>query len=193
MKTAFAYRLLTVALTLSLALPLAARADDPPKAGDAAPDFKLKTLEDQEIRLGDLTAKGKVVLIVLRGWPGYQCPICERQVQDFIASAPKFTEAKAQVIMVYPGPAADLKAHAKEFSTMKGKQWPKEFLYVMDPDYSMINAYHLRWNAPSETSYPSTFILDKKGVVRFQKVSHSHADRTTAAGVLEELKKLPAE
>jgi hypothetical protein len=24
-------------------------------------------------------------------------------------------------------------------------------------------------------------------------VSHSHADRTTAAGVLEELKKLPAE
>ena len=157
------------------------------KAGDKAPDFTLKALDDQMVRLGELTAKGKVVLVVLRGWPGYQCPICDRQVHDFIASEAGFAMAKAQLIFVYPGPANDLKAHAEEFKSWKGKQWPKEFLYVLDPDYTMVNAYGLRWDAPRETAYPSTFVLDKEGVIRFAKISHSHGDRTQAAEVLQVL------
>ncbi|HKI69366.1 MAG TPA: peroxiredoxin family protein, partial [Verrucomicrobiae bacterium] len=168
-------------------LPLALYAVEPPIVGDKAPDFSLNTLDNQTVQLSDLTAKGKVVLIVLRGWPGYQCPICERQVEDFIASASRFDTAKAHVIMVYPGPAEDLKAHAKDFLEMKGKQWPKDFTYVLDPDYTMVNAYGLRWDAPRETAYPSTFVLDKSGVVRFEKISHSHGDRTKAADILEEV------
>ena len=92
---------------LACALPLALHAA-PPKVGDKAPDFALKTLDDQTVRLSDLTAKGNVVLVVLRGWPGYQCPVCTKQVQDYIGSASGFAEAKARVIMVYPGPADDL-------------------------------------------------------------------------------------
>ncbi len=168
----------------------ALHAGEIPKMGDKAPDFTLKTLDDQTVRLGELTAKGKVVLVVLRGWPGYQCPICDRQVQDFVQSASAFAEAKVQVVFVYPGPASDLKAHAEEFKTMKGKQWPKDFLYVIDPDYTMVNAYNLRWNAPKETAYPSTFILDNKGVIRFEKISHGHGDRTKAADMLTEVKKI---
>ena len=93
--------------------------------------------------------------------------------------------------MVYPGPAESLKAHAKEF--LENKQWPKEFVYVTDPDFNMVNAYGLRWNAPKETAYPSTFVLDRKGFVRFAKVSRSHSDRTKAADILEELKGMPAD
>ena len=126
--------------------------------------------------------------MVLRGWPGYQCPICTRQVQDYIASAPGFAEANARVVMVDPGPADNLKAHAKEF--LENKQWPKDFIYVIDPDYSMVNTYGLRWDAPSETSYPSTFVLNRMGRIRFAKISHSHGDRTQAADVLEELKRV---
>ena len=170
---------------LACALPLTLNAA-PPKVGDKAPDFTLKTLDDQTVRLSDLTATGKVVLVVLRGWPGYQCPLCTRQVQDYIASASGFASAKARVVMVYPGPSDDLKAHATEF--LKNKQWPKEFIYLTDPVYSMVNAYGLRWDAPSETAYPSTFVVDKKGVVRFAKISRSHGDRTKAAEILEEVK-----
>ncbi len=130
------------------ACSIVVNAAEPPKVGDKAPDFTLKTLDDQSVTLSDLTASNKVVLIVLRGWPGYQCPICERQVEDYIASASKLDEAKARVIMVYPGPADALKAHAQEFLEMKGKLWPKDFVYVVDPDYSMVNAYNLRWDAP---------------------------------------------
>ena len=64
------------------ATPTALHAADIPEVGDKAPDFTLKSLDDQTVRLGELTAKGSVVLVVLRGWPGYQCPICDRQVQE---------------------------------------------------------------------------------------------------------------
>ena len=172
--------------------PPALKAAENPKVGDKAPDFTLKSLDDQTVRLSGLTARGNVVLVVLRGWPGYQCPICDTQVHDFIASAAGFAEAKAQLVFVYPGPAADLKAHAEEFKTWKGRQWPKEFLYVLDPDYTLINAYGLRWDAPRETAYPSSFVLDAKGVVRFAKISKGHGDRTKAADVIAEVKKLSA-
>jgi thioredoxin-dependent peroxiredoxin len=188
MKTACLYSLALTLLTVSASLNLTAAT--PPGVGEKAPDFTLKTLDDQSVRLSDLTAKSKVVLILLRGWPGYQCPICDRQVHDFIASASAFDGAKARVIMVYPEPAEDLKAHAKEFAEWKGKEWPKDFLYVMDPDYTMVNAYNLRWDARRETAYPSTFVLDRKGVVRFAKISHTHGDRTQASAILEEVKRL---
>lgn len=180
----------TVLPLLFCILSLAINGAEPPNAGEKAPDFALKTLDDQTVRLSELTAKGNVVLVVLRGWPGYQCPICDRQVQNFIGSASGLAEAKVQLIFVYPGPAADLKAHAQEFKAWKGKQWPTEFLYVLDPDYSLVNAYNLRWNAPRETAYPSTFVLDDKGVVRFVRISHTHGDRTTAKEILAEIKKI---
>jgi len=184
--------LATALILVAGVIPIALGAAEIPKVGEKAPDFSLKTLDDQTVQLSALTAKGKgsVVLVVLRGWPGYQCPVCDRQVHDFINSKSDFADSKTQVVFVYPGPADDLKAHAEEFKKWKGKEWPAEFLYVLDPDYAMVNAYGLRWDAPRETAYPSTFILDRKGTVRFAKISHSHGDRTKAADVLAELKKL---
>jgi peroxiredoxin len=173
-----------------LCLASTLNAAEPPKMNNKAPDFTLKALDDQTIRLGQLIAKGNVALIVLRGWPGYQCPLCDRQLQDFIQSASALAGAKLHLVFVYPGPASKLEAHAEEFKSMKGRQWPKEFLYVLDPDFNLVNAYGLRWDAPNETAYPSTFILDMKGVVRYAKVSHGHGDRAKASDVLAEAKRL---
>lgn len=183
--------LIGLALVASLCLfPLTLKAADTLKVGDKAGDFSLKGLDDVVVRLSELTQKGNVVLVVLRGWPGYQCPICDVQVHDFIASASGFAEAKTRLLFVYPGPAVDLKAHAQEFKDWKGKQWPAEFFYVLDPDYTMVNAYNLRWDAPRETAYPSTFVIDNKGIVRSVKISHSHSDRTKAADVLTQVRQL---
>src|SRR6266478_2805966 len=105
---------LALAAVLSVTL-LLARAASPPTPGEAAPDFTLKTLDDKPVELKQLTAKKPVVLVVLRGWPGYQCPLCTRQVNDFVSHASELDAAGAQVLMVYPRPAADLKARAQEF------------------------------------------------------------------------------
>lgn len=177
-------------LIVILGMGFHATAAERPQVGGKAPGFSLKTLDDRSVSLDELNKGAKVVLIVLRGWPGYQCPLCERQVQDFIARAGDFAAADAKVVMVYPGPVDHLKARAREFLEMKGKQWPGEFVYLIDPGYSMINAYGLRWEAPGETAYPSTFVLDRAGVIRFAKISGNHAGRTQAADVLNQLRTL---
>jgi hypothetical protein len=38
-----------------------------------------------------------------------------RQVQDFIGHASDFAAKNTRVLLVYPGPPADLDQHAKEF------------------------------------------------------------------------------
>src|SRR4051794_21831986 len=58
-----------------------------PKVGEPAADFALPTVSDKEVKLSELRAQGPVVLIVLRGWVGYQCPVCTKQVGDFAARA----------------------------------------------------------------------------------------------------------
>lgn len=171
-----------LAAVLFLAAPLAAT---PPKVGEVAPNFELRTLDQRVIELKALTANGPVVLVVLRGWPGYQCPLCTRQVQDFVAQADAFRARGARVLMVYPGPAEALAARAQEFSA--NKQWPAEFLFVLDPDYAFTLKYDLRWEAAKETAYPSTFVIDREGRVRFAHVSKSHGDRIKAERALKEL------
>lgn len=183
--------LTTTAVVVALTLfgrPTASQAAAIPQAGEKAPDFSLKSLDNQSVRLGELAAKQTVVIIVLRGWPGYQCPICDRQVHNFIESAPQFNKSGARVVFIYPGPADALKAHAKEFAEWKGREWPKEFLLLLDPDYAMVNAYGLRWEAPRETAYPSTFVIAPGGTVKTVIVSRSHGQRSEPADVLAGLK-----
>jgi thioredoxin-dependent peroxiredoxin len=183
MKTPRKY-FLASAVFLAASLLLAGAAS-PPAVGGTAPNFTLSTLEDKPIELERLTAKKPVVLVVLRGWPGYQCPLCTRQVNDFISHAAEIDATGAQVLMIYPGPAAELKSHAQEF--LQNKNWPKNFFFVIDPDYTFTKAYGLRWEAKNETAYPSTFILDKENKVRFARVSKQHGDRVGSAAVLKAL------
>jgi peroxiredoxin len=157
-----------------------------PKVGTKAPNFTLSTPTGTAVELSDQEHKGNVVLVLLRGYPGYQCPYCQKQAHDFIKHAPMFVTKKAIVLLVYPGPPADLDQHAKEFLA-KQANLPANVIVVTDPDYKMTNLYNLRWDAPQETAYPSTFILDRSGTVLFEKISHNHGDRTTAQNIIDQL------
>jgi peroxiredoxin len=127
-----------------------------------------------------------LVLVVLRGYPGYQCPYCVKQVHDFIDHASDFAAKNTRVVIVYPGPPADLDQHAKDFLE-KQAGLPANIVLVTDPDYTVTNLYGLRWDAPHETAYPSTFVLDKKGIIVFEKISHSHGDRLSAEDAVNNL------
>jgi peroxiredoxin len=159
-----------------------------PDIGQKAPDFALSTPEGKPVKLSGFAEKASVVLIVLRGYPGYQCPYCVRQVHDFVENAGGFATAGAQVLLVYPGPPAELDLHAKEFLA-KQNPLPGNIHLVIDPDYKFTNQYGLRWDAPHETAYPSTFLIDRHGMVFFRKISSGHGDRTTAADTLTELQR----
>lgn len=165
-----------------------AGAGEVPEVGSEAPEFTLSTPEGKPVRLSGLLAKNMVVLIVLRGYPGYQCPFCQKQVHDFKAKADKFRAQGVELLLVYPGPPDQASAKAKEFLTPEGAL-PANFHLVVDPDYKVTMRYGLRWNAPKETAYPSTFVIARDGEVRFRKVSREHGDRTTADEMLAEVAK----
>jgi len=166
---------------------VAALAAAPPTVGEKAPDFKLSTPEGKSIQLSEATSKGPVVLVVLRGYPGYQCPYCNRQIQDFIQKSQAFADAGTHVVMVYPGRPQDLGAKANEF--LVDKKLPDNFDLVLDPGYEFTTLYGLRWDAPHETAYPSTFLIDHQGTIFFSKIVKEHGGRTTAAEILDALPK----
>jgi len=174
---------LAAALLATVAFGSAAAAEKPPAVGGEAKDFELVAIGGEKVKLSKLTDAGPVVLVVLRGYPGYQCPLCTRQVGELLGKADAFKKAGAQVVLVYPGPADKLKEKAGEF--VKGKDYPAHFTLVLDPDYAFTNAYGLRWDAKNETAYPSTFVLDSKRKVTFAKVSTTHGDRSKVDDVLK--------
>ncbi len=177
-------RFVVIGLTVALVMVAGvAVAGSTPGVGDQAPDFSLQSIQGAKVKLSEVAAKGPLVLLVLRGYPGYQCPICSRQVRDFVKHAEGFADAGARVVMVYPGPYDNLQARAHEF--IDEKTLPENFSLLLDPGYEFTNLYGLRWDATRETAYPSTFLIDKAGKVSFSKVSKAHGGRTKAAEMVE--------
>lgn len=164
---------------------LAAQMPAAPAVGEKARDFSLTSLQGSTVRLSEERARGPVVLVVLRGWPGYDCPFCTRQFGDYLKHAAELERAGARVLFVYPGPAEGLKAHAEAF--IKSRELPGHFTFLLDPDYTFTNAYALRWDAKAETAYPSTFVIDSTGTVKFASVSKEHGGRVPVADVLKAL------
>ena len=186
LTVSFGATILGALLSVLLVGPVASA--ETPKVGDKAPDFQLSTPTGSSVQLSHQQTKGSVVLVILRGFPGYQCPYCQKQVHDFVEHAADFAAKDVKVLLVYPGPPAELDQHAKDFLT-KQSELPANIVLVTDPDYKVTNLYGLRWDAPRETAYPSTFILDKNGKVLFEKISHGHGDRVLAQEALDQLPK----
>ena len=179
-------RLARAAVIVSAALFGTALIAQTPAVGAKAPDFTLSTPTGKSVQMSKEMQGHGLVLVVLRGFPGYQCPFCVKQVHDFIDHAADFQAKNTRVLLVYPGPPGELDDRAKEFLA-KQTELPANIVLVTDPDYKVTNLYGLRWDMPHETAYPSTFVLDKKGMISFEKISHSHGDRLSAQDALDNL------
>ncbi|TWU58012.1 redoxin domain-containing protein [Rubripirellula reticaptiva] len=160
-----------------------------PAVGDSAPDFKLPVVgSDEMFSLSKQCDSGPVVVVVLRGFPGYQCPLCSKQVGALANRAKAIGERASRIVLVYPGPSESLEDHAAEF--MGPRTLPSPIVMVRDPDMKMVDKWGLRWNAPRETAYPATFVINGQGNVAWKLVSDNHAGRSTADDVVKALKKL---
>lgn len=164
-------------------------AQSAPKIGDKAADFELPTLDGKSVKLSQALETGPVVLVVLRGFPGYQCPVCNQQVGQFLGKADALKAAGATVLFVYPGAKASLMQRAGEF--MKDKAIPDHFRLLVDGDYKFTNAYKLRWDAPNETAYPATFVIQKDRQISYALVSKTHGGRAKVDDVLTALAAKP--
>ncbi|MFG0263090.1 MAG: redoxin domain-containing protein [Novipirellula sp. JB048] len=156
--------------------------------GKEAKDFQLQAVAGElsgDVRLSKVNAEGTVVVVLLRGFPGQQCPACSAQVADFVKNAGKFAARNTRVLLIYPGAKPQLPQHAGDF--LQGTQLPAPLTFLLDPDLQFTEAYGLRWDAVNETSYPSTLVINQEGTITFAKISDTHKGRATAAEVLAAL------
>lgn len=160
----------------------------PPAVGDKMKDFTLSKLDGTKLSLSGLEKSGPVVVVMLRGWVGYQCPYCTRQVGDFITHAKELSERGTNVVFIYPGAADTVQVKAEDF--VSGKTVPANMHFVTDPELKTVKMMNLFWDAKNENSYPSTFLVDQTGTVRYAKISKSHADRAEATVVIAEIAKI---
>src|SRR5262245_11638756 len=73
-----------------------------PAVGEKAPEFTLAALDGARVTLSAELKQGPVVLVLLRGWPGYQCPFCVRQFGEFLGRKADLAAAGARVLWIYP-------------------------------------------------------------------------------------------
>ena len=161
----------------------------PLAVGAKAINFDLPVVgRDDYIELQDQYKQGPVLVIVLRGFPGYQCPLCSQQFSALVNRANTLTDKVHKVILVYPGEEERLMQQAKRF--LGSRRLPEPLTLVADPGMKMVQQWGLRWNKPRETAYPATFLIKSNGRVAWSKVSDSHAGRSSVDEILRELKKL---
>lgn len=160
-----------------------------PEVGQRALDFELPIVNGEGyLSLSEAYKDGPVVVIFLRGYPGYQCPICSQQVSSLINRANALQQAAHRVILVYPGPGEGLSRNAEQF--LGSRRLPPPLVLVRDDDMQVVQQWGLRWDKHRETAYPSTFVLDRYGRIAWRKVSRSHGERSTIDEILKELGKL---
>lgn len=182
-----------VCLLVSAAWPNACSSADPiipqQQLDDRIHDFELPIVGSKDyLRLSDQYRHGAVVVVVLRGYPGYQCPICMRHVATLANRAATLKRFATKVILIYPGDSESLEQHAEKFAGKR--RLPEPMVIVRDDQMDTVRKWGLRWDARNETAYPATYVIDRNGRIRWKKVSSSHAGRSTVEEILKELRKL---
>jgi hypothetical protein len=170
---------------LACVLPLTLHAA-PPKVGDKAPDFALKTLEDH-CAPERLDRDGKDGARCSARLAGISMPTLHPAGAGLHRVGVWFCvrQGARRHGLSRPGgrPQSARDRVLEKQAMAEGVCLPYRFKFH--------DGQRIRFamDAPGETAYPSTFVLDRKGVVRFAKISRSHGDRTKSADILEELKR----
>jgi hypothetical protein len=177
-------------ISIVCCVPASVQAKSPSKplqVGDKAPDFDLPIQgEDRYLSLSELVEDGPVVVIVLRGYPGYQCAFCTSQLGAMINRAKKLSSVLGdkpnRLVFVYPGAEAGLEGRAMRF--LGSRQLPDPMVLVRDPGMGMISEWGLRWGKRRETAYPAAYLIGPGRQVKWAKISDSHAGRATVEDIV---------
>jgi peroxiredoxin len=115
--------------------------------GSPAPEFKIKGADGKMIDLGELTAKGPVLLRLTCG-----CSGCDKELAYFQAINEAYKEAGLTCVAVFKEPDDKMVKYAKEKNI--------KMLYAVDPKGDS-------WTVFQTKSMPVNFLIEKGG-----KISH---------------------
>lgn len=141
----------------------------------------------KQVKLEDYRGKKNVVLVITRGFSGRLCPFCRTQSSRLVANYEEFAKRDAEILLVYPGGSE----HLEEFIDAAKVSEKKEvdqipFPILLDSDLKAVNFLQIA----ADLAFPSTYILDKEGDVRFAYVGEEINDRPSVKAMLAQLDKI---
>ncbi len=156
--------------------------------GDAILNLEFIDQAGKTIRPRDFVAKHNLVIVFVKGYNGSICPFCSAYTSGLISNFKAIAERDADVLLVYPIAKPDQSQRLDEFlratyqrSSPAVSQTP--FPVVLDVGLKAVDALGIR----RDLAKPATYILDKKGQVRFAYVGNSLSDRPSIKAILKQL------
>lgn len=167
------------------------KADAPSNRDVGAPlpgeDAELTAPDGRIARISDYRGR-PVVLVFNRGFAGYVCPYCATYTAQLAARYEEIRAAGAELLLVYPTRETD-EARVLEFTDAVNEILAEEgegalpFPVFLDRGL----AATIRFNLTGDITKPSTFVLDRAGVVRYAHVGEQPEDRPAVDRVMTEL------
>ena len=142
-----------IKVTQTPAAPAGTEAPRPvaPRVGSLAPDFTVKMLTGETVRLSEL--RGKPVL--LNFWATW-CPPC-REEMPFLQAV--YKDRSYQDVLIIAMDRDEDTATINEFMRQNGYTFP----VALDPGLSVSDAYQV-------FAIPTTFLIGRDGVIRLKKI-----------------------
>ena len=141
-------------------------------AGDMAPEFSLKSLDQKQYSLRSLLERGPVVAAFFK----ISCPVCQFTFPFLERLHQQYGSGGATFLGISQDDARATKSFASEYGVT--------FQVVLDEDgYTVSNAYGL-------TNVPTIFLIETDGKVKVSSMGFDKKDLETIASQLAELRKI---
>lgn len=170
------------------------------QVGDRAPDFELMNATGKKVTLSELTARGPVIVTWYRGgW----CPYCNIALRGFHKSLPEIRAAGATLVALSP------ETPDNSLSTVEKNHL--DFEVLSDKGNKVAHTYGVAYKVPKtvaeqfkgrldlakhngddsgELPLGATFVIDRKGIIRYAFVDADYRKRAEPSTVLAALRRL---
>ncbi|MCE9557282.1 MAG: redoxin domain-containing protein [Planctomycetes bacterium] len=157
------------------------------KVPDKVGELTFVDTAGKKIRIGDFQGNKNVLLVITRGFTQPLCPFCRAQTSRLVSNYPKFQDSSTEVLLVYPGQKGQLEQFLTSVDTVdKGQIDKVPFRILLDDGLEAVQFFGIQANR----AYPSTYLFDKQGQIRFAYVGSNDADRPSIQAMLEQIKLL---
>lgn len=165
-------------------------------AGDAMPKVTWKDAEGKDVAAASLWAKGPVVIELYRS--AVWCPFCMKQLIVLHDNVDKLAKEGLSIVACSPDTTETIAKIAKD--GLKDKK-PYRVPLLSDPEgktadkLGVLNPESVKPDAPKDAfglPFPTTIIVDGKGIIRFVKTHGDHRDRVKPEEMIAVAKKIRA-
>lgn len=128
--------------------------------------------------------KKPVVLCLMRGFSGQVCIYCATQTAAIANNYQRFTNAGAEVVVVYPGPTESVPAFVKAVQTLRKD--PPPMPIGLDVSLLLVRGLGVEENLAK----PTSLIIDANGKIAYAYIGTGMADRPSVEDLLQALSKV---